>query len=74
MPINAGYMVLEPEVFKYLEDDNTIFEHSPLEELANKGELMSYRHQGFWQCMDSMREKALLERLWNSGNAPWKVW
>lgn len=73
-PINAGYMVLEPSVFDLLKDDNTIFEREPLEILANSGELMSYRHQGFWQCMDSMREKELLEIMWDKGNAPWKVW
>ena len=73
-PINAGYMVLEPAVFDYLKDDSTIFERDPLEKLAVEGELMSYRHEGFWQCMDSMNEKNMLERLWKQGNAPWKVW
>lgn len=72
--INAGYMVLEPEIFDYLEGDETIFETTPLELLAAKGELMSYRHTGFWQCMDSMREKELLDKLWESGKAPWKTW
>ena len=73
-PINAGYMVLEPEVFDYLTDDACVLERDPLERLAQEGELMSYRHEGFWQCMDSMREKELLELMWNKGNAPWKVW
>ncbi|MCR4788534.1 MAG: glucose-1-phosphate cytidylyltransferase [Lachnospiraceae bacterium] len=73
-PINAGYMVLEPAVFDYLIDDDTIFEREPLENLANGGELMSYRHEGFWQCMDSLNEKNMLERLWKTGKAPWKVW
>lgn len=73
-PINAGYMVLEPSVFDYLNDDSTIFEAAPLEALAKEGELMSYRHEGFWQCMDSMREKLYLENLWEKGNAPWKIW
>jgi len=73
-PINAGYMVLEPSVFEYLTDDSTIFEREPLERLAEAGELMSYRHTGFWQCMDSLREKNILEAMWNKGNAPWKVW
>lgn len=73
-PINAGYMVLEPSVFDYLSDDTCIFEREPLEKLANEGELMSYKHEGFWQCMDSMREKAILELMWSKGNAPWKVW
>ena len=72
--INAGYMVLEPTVFDYLIDDETIFEAEPLETLARNGELMSYRHEGFWQCMDSLNEKNMLERLWKSGKAPWKVW
>lgn len=73
-PINAGFMVLQPEVFEYLEDDATVFEGKPLEQLAKEGNLMSYRHEGFWQCMDSLREKALLEKMWVSGKAPWKVW
>ncbi len=73
-PINAGYMVFQPAIFDYLIDDNTILEGEPLELLARKGELMSYRHKGFWQCMDSMREKMTLERLWGMDKAPWKVW
>lgn len=72
--INAGYMVLQPQIFDYLEDDNTIFETTPLERLVSEKQLMSYRYTGFWQCMDSMREKLLLEKLWTSGNAPWKKW
>ena len=74
-PINAGYMVLEPEIFDYLPegDDSCIFEHV-LERLAEKGELMSYSHRGFWQCMDNIREKIELEELWNTGKAPWKIW
>jgi len=73
-PINAGYMVLEPKIFDYLEDNNTIFERDPLEKLAAEGELMSYMHKGFWQCMDNKREMDMLEKLWASGNAPWKKW
>jgi len=73
-PINAGYMVLEPAVFDYIEGDQTVFERQPLERLAAEGQLMSYTHQGFWQCMDTMREKIQLESLWNSGTAPWKSW
>lgn len=73
-PINAGFMVLNPEIFDYLDGDSCIFERRPLETLAGKGELMSYMHQGFWQCMDTSREKDDLERLWASGHAPWKVW
>ena len=72
--INAGYMVLEPEIFDYLEDDSTIFERKPLEQVAAKGELMSYCHNGFWQCMDTAREKEMLEKMLSTGNAPWKVW
>ncbi len=73
-PINAGYMVLEPAIFDYLEGDDTVFEQGPLERLASEGELMSYSHKGFWQCMDSLREKALLELMWKQNKAPWKVW
>lgn len=74
-PINAGFMVLEPQIFNYLNGgDNCIFERSPLEKLAAEGELMSYTHKGFWQCMDTKREKDDLEKMWVSGNAPWKVW
>ncbi|MDQ0205054.1 glucose-1-phosphate cytidylyltransferase [Pectinatus haikarae] len=75
IPINAGYMVLEQAVFDYIDDDdNVVFEHEPLEKLANKGQLMSYKHTGFWQCMDTLREKIVLERLWQNNDAPWKVW
>ena len=73
-PINAGYMVLEPEVFDYIDGDDTVFEQKPIESLAEKGQLMSYVHRGFWQCMDTRREKILLEKYWKSGKAPWKVW
>ena len=73
-PINAGFMVLEPSVFDYLDGDECVFETKPLGRLAEEGELMSYRHEGFWQCMDSMREKEVLEKLWEKNNAPWKVW
>lgn len=73
-PINAGFMVLQPEVFDYIDGDSTVLEREPLERLAEAGELMSYRHTGFWQCMDTVREKSMLEKLWESGNAPWKVW
>ena len=73
-PINAGYMVLNPEIFDYIEGDETVFEKEPLEKLAKEGELMSYMHKGFWQCMDNLREKALLEKLLQSGQAPWKKW
>ena len=72
--INAGYMVLEPEVFDTISGDDTIFEQAPLRELAAKGQLMSYVHRGFWQCMDTEREKSMLEKMWASGCAPWEVW
>ncbi len=72
--INAGYMVLEPQVFDLLDGDECIFERRPMQTLAERGELMSYTHRGFWQCMDDKREKDILERLWSSGEAPWKVW
>ena len=68
VPINAGYMVLEPRVFDYIEGDQTIFEKEPLNKLATEGELMSYTHKGFWQCMDNIREKNLLEQLLNGKN------
>lgn len=73
-PINAGYMVLQPEIFKLLEGDKTVFEREPLETLAKKGELMSYMHRGFWQCMDNKREMDMLEKLLETNNAPWKKW
>ena len=72
VPINAGYMVLEPRVFDYIEGDQTIFEKEPLNKLATEGELMSYTHKGFWQCMDNIREKNLLEQLLIDGVAPWE--
>ncbi len=72
--INGGFMVLEPQVLDYIEGDGTVFEREPLERLAEEGQLMAYRHEGFWQPMDTLREKLLLEELWQSGNRPWKVW
>lgn len=73
-PINAGFMVLEPKIFDYIDGDSCVFEREPMERLAAEGELMSYMHRGFWQCMDTAREKETLEKLWASGSAPWKVW
>ena len=73
-PINAGYMVLGPEIFDYLENDATVFEKSPLETLAKEGQLMSYMHRGYWQCMDNIREKNDLEKLISAGKAPWMKW
>lgn len=72
--ISAGYMVLEPQIFDYIEGDKTIFEQEPLRQLAKEGELKAYKHNGYWQCMDTQREKEKLEELWASGRAPWKVW
>lgn len=73
-PINAGYMVLNPAIFDYIQDDKSVFEQDVLPVIAGQGELMSYIHQGFWQCMDTKREKDILEQIWNQGTAPWKVW
>lgn len=72
--INAGFMVLEPETFSYIEGDQTYFEKEPLENMAKDGNLAAYRHEGFWKCMDTMRDKGMLDELWNKGNAPWKRW
>lgn len=74
MPINAGYMVLNPKIFQYIEGDQTVFERESLQRLAEENQLMSYKYTGFWQCMDTMREKIMLEKLYESGNAPWKKW
>lgn len=72
--INIGYMVCEPEIINYIDGDSTVFEKQPLEKLAKDGELFSRKHDGFWKCMDTIRDKNQLEELWKSGNAPWKVW
>ena len=72
--INGGYMVIEPQVIDYIEGDQTIFERSPLERLAAEGQLQAYKHEGFWQCMDTLRDKMLLEELLEQGKAPWKIW
>lgn len=73
--INGGFMVLNPEIFNYINNgDATVFEKEPLEKLAEEGELNAYKHHGFWQCMDTMRDKELLEKLIKEGKAPWKVW
>lgn len=76
MWINGGFFVLEPGVFKYLEGDMDAiqFERGPLGQIARDGELAAYRHKGFWKCMDALRDKIELEELWQSGNAPWKIW
>lgn len=72
--INIGFMVCQPEFFDYIDDDSTILEKAPMEMVAKLGELMAYKHTGFWQCMDTVREKEQLEKMWETGNAPWKVW
>ncbi len=72
--INGGFMICNPEIFQYLKDDTTILEQEPMRELADKGEMKGFYHIGFWQCMDTKREKDNLERLWASGKAPWKLW
>ncbi|MCI8515896.1 MAG: glucose-1-phosphate cytidylyltransferase [Hungatella sp.] len=72
--VNGGFMVLNPEIFGYLRDDTTVFEQEPMQRLAKEGQLMSYHHSGFWQCMDTQREMKKLEELWQSGQAPWKIW
>jgi len=71
--INGGYFVFEPQLFDYLDGDDTLLELTPLERLAQESQLVAYRHEGFWQCMDTLREKKILENLWQSGQAPWKV-
>ena len=72
--INGGFMMMNPEIFGYLEDDTTVFEREPMERLVAEGQLMSFFHGGFWQCMDTQREMQLLEKMWQSGKAPWKIW
>ena len=72
--INAGFMVMEPGVFRYIDGDSTVLERAPFEELSADGGLGVYKHRGFWQCMDTARDKGLLEHLWENGNAPWKIW
>jgi glucose-1-phosphate cytidylyltransferase len=72
--INGAFFVLEPQIFEYIEGDQTPWEKEPMEKLARDGQLMAYRHTGFWQCMDTLRDKRLLEDLWEKGDAPWKTW
>jgi glucose-1-phosphate cytidylyltransferase len=72
--INGGFFVLSSDVFKYLGDDNTVFEDAPLRRLATDGQLMSYRHDGFWQPMDTLRDRYRLEGMWSSGSPPWRLW
>lgn len=72
--INGGFMIANPEIFNYIEDDNTVFEVGPLKKVAEEGQLVAYKHNDFWQCMDTQRDKGLLEYMWSNNNAPWKVW
>jgi glucose-1-phosphate cytidylyltransferase len=72
--INGGFFVLEPEIFNYIDNDTTVFEKTPLERLAQEGKLSAFRHKGFWQPMDTIRDKNVLEDLWAGGKAPWKIW
>jgi glucose-1-phosphate cytidylyltransferase len=72
--INGGFFILSPNVLDYIGDDTTIWEREPLERLARDGQLAAYQHHGFWQPMDTLRDKVHLEHLWQSGHAPWKVW
>lgn len=72
--INCGFMVLEPEIIDFIDDDTTVFERYPLEQAAKLGQLNAYKHDGFWHCMDTLRDKLSLESLWENNKAPWKVW
>ncbi len=72
--INGGFMMFNPDIFRYLKDDTTVLEKEPLATLAEEGQLMSFYHEGFWQCMDTQREREKLQKLWDSGEAPWKIW
>lgn len=72
--INGGFLICNPEVLDYIEDDTIMLEREPMEQIAHMGELMCYKHRGFWQCMDTLRDKEKLEKMWENGTAPWKVW
>jgi glucose-1-phosphate cytidylyltransferase len=72
--INGGFFVVEPEAINYIKEDSTVWENEPMETLAREGKLAAYRHHGFWQNMDTLRDKNVLEELWQSGNPPWKIW
>jgi len=72
--INAGFFVLEPQVFDYIKDDTSVWERDSLENLAKKAQLAAYKHNGFWKCMDTLRDKIELEKMWHSNKAPWRVW
>ena len=72
--INGGFFVLEPEIFNYLKDDSTVWEKEPLEKMAKQNKVAAYKHDGFWQALDTLRDKNHLQSLWDSNKAPWKVW
>jgi glucose-1-phosphate cytidylyltransferase len=72
--INGAFFVFEPQVFDYIDGDETLFEREPLETLARDGQLMAFKHSSFWQCMDTLRERRILEDMWVAGDAPWKTW
>ena len=72
--INGGFFVLERRALDYIRGDETIWERDPLEMLSRDGQLMGYQHRGFWSCMDTLKEKNILEKLWEDGKAPWKIW
>src|SRR5690606_39368246 len=72
--INGAFFVLEPAVIDYIDGNDVMWEHEPMRRLAADGQLMAYKHEAFWQCMDTLREKAMLEALWQGDNCPWKIW
>ena len=72
--INAGFMVIEPDVFNYIEGDQTTFEREPLEKLSAEGQVVAYQHNGFWQCMDTLKDKQQLDEMWRQNRAPWRIW
>jgi len=72
--VNGGFFVLEPQIFEYIYGDDTIWEREPLENLTREGQIMAYKHYGFWKCMDTLRDKVEMESLWSSGKAVWKIW
>lgn len=74
IPINGGYMVLDPKVLDYIDGDHIMFENEPVERLVEDGQLVAYKHDGFWHCMDTLRDKETLEKMWSKGEAPWKKW
>jgi len=72
--INGGFMVLEPAIFDFISGDSIVFEKEPLEAVVRKNQLICFQHHGFWQCMDTLRDKEKLDKMWSEGKAPWKLW